>query len=146
MKIACGMGRVDAVLASAGTGKTTFLVRQVASAIAERTEPERIVATTFTRKAAAELEGRIRNHLVMTGDRGGAVRLLGAQIGTVHAVCGRIVQDFAMELGLAPGAETIEEDAARALFRSAAAGPIARHAASLDALAEAFGLSEQRVD
>ena len=52
-------GRVDTTIASAGTGKTTKLVSLIAEDI-KTVEPERILATTFTVKAADELIERAR--------------------------------------------------------------------------------------
>ncbi|MFD5318364.1 ATP-dependent helicase [Streptomyces sp. NPDC127098] len=47
------------VLAGPGTGKTTTLVESVARRVDDGTEPERILVLTFSRKAAAELRGRM---------------------------------------------------------------------------------------
>jgi len=50
-----------AVLAGAGSGKTRVLTRRIAWRIAtEETDPARVLALTFTRKAAAELRHRLR--------------------------------------------------------------------------------------
>ncbi|MEE9161547.1 MAG: UvrD-helicase domain-containing protein, partial [Candidatus Neomarinimicrobiota bacterium] len=48
------------ILAGAGTGKTTTLIRRIAFLIEQRAmPPERILALTFTEKAADELRTRI---------------------------------------------------------------------------------------
>ncbi len=50
------------VLAGAGSGKTRVLTRRIAWRIADgQTDPRRVLALTFTRKAAGELRGRLRS-------------------------------------------------------------------------------------
>ncbi len=50
-----------AILAPAGSGKTRVLTRRIAwSAREGRADPRRVLAVTFTRKAAGELAGRLR--------------------------------------------------------------------------------------
>lgn len=51
-------------LASAGTGKTYKLAVQFVGLLMRGVEPERILATTFTRKAAGEILDRVLSHLV----------------------------------------------------------------------------------
>lgn len=66
-----------AILAPAGSGKTRVLTRRIAwSAREGRADPRRVLAVTFTRKAAGELAGRLRTLGV-----GGAVTA-----GTFHAL------------------------------------------------------------
>src|SRR5689334_9287685 len=49
-----------AILAPAGSGKTRVLTRRIAWSIATgRAEPARVLAVTFTRKAAGELRARL---------------------------------------------------------------------------------------
>lgn len=52
------------VLAGAGTGKTSTLTAAVAHRIAaDKIPPHRVLAVTFTNKAAGEMAGRIRTAL-----------------------------------------------------------------------------------
>ena len=54
------MKSLELVRAGAGSGKTTDLCQTVADAVSDDLDPARILATTFTKKAAAELKGRIQ--------------------------------------------------------------------------------------
>ena len=51
---------IRVVRAAAGAGKTTRLVQIYLGWLRDGLDPRRIVAITFTRKAAAELVGRVR--------------------------------------------------------------------------------------
>jgi ATP-dependent helicase/nuclease subunit A len=51
------------VEASAGTGKTTQLIRRIVRVLATGTPVQKIVAVTFTHKAAGELKIRLREEL-----------------------------------------------------------------------------------
>ena len=62
------------IKASAGSGKTYRLTEELTERLARvnadgtpEVRPSQIIATTFTRKAAAELSGRIRERLVDKG-------------------------------------------------------------------------------
>lgn len=138
--------RVDTILASAGTGKTTTLVRLMTEAISGGLAPERIVATTFTVKSAEELAERVRADLESSGMAEQASRMLGARIGTVNAICGRLISEFAFEVGLSPESELVPEEARRATFAKAADKAISLHAPGLNALADAFGFGGTKVD
>ena len=81
--------------------------------------PDGVLATTFTNRAAAELKERTRTDCCRPERAEDAHRLGTARIGTVNAVCGRLVGDFAFELGLAPDLRVIDEQAARLALRQA---------------------------
>lgn len=81
-----------AVIAAAGSGKTTVLTRRIAYRVATGTADARhVLALTFTRDAAGELRRRLR-----TLDVGEPV-----EAGTFHAVCLRLLRDRALAVGTA---------------------------------------------
>ena len=73
------------VLAGAGSGKTTVLTRRVARLIAEGVSPEKILVTTFTKRAAQEMADRLAKLV-------GEENCKGIWIGTFHAHCLRILK------------------------------------------------------
>jgi len=101
---------VHIITASAGTGKTTRLAELLDQSISDASaRPEAILATTFTRQAAAELQNRARTRLLQNGHGQAAQALLTARIGTVNAVCGALVTDFSFELGLSPELRVLDD-------------------------------------
>lgn len=114
---------VDSTIASAGTGKTYSLVGEIIAALDVGIEPHRIMATTFTKKAAAELAGRVRSRLIEAGKPKLAAAMLNARIGTVNSVCGSLISAFAFALGRSPVAEVIPEQQQKRLF-ARATGPV----------------------
>jgi DNA helicase-2/ATP-dependent DNA helicase PcrA len=73
------------VLAGAGSGKTTVLIRRIARLIQEGTPPSRILVTTFTRRAADQMGERLNALL-------GPSATEGLWIGTFHSHCLRILK------------------------------------------------------
>src|ERR1019366_554846 len=110
--------RLTLVGASAGSGKTYRLTEEVAAAIAPgegAIDLEGLVAVTYTKRAAADLGARIRRTLVEKGAHASAQRLPLAYLGTVHAVCLRLLQEFAIDAGLSPHVDVVPGSEARLL-------------------------------
>jgi ATP-dependent helicase/nuclease subunit A len=138
-----GYGSVDTIIASAGTGKTHSLVEDVCAVIEEGLKPERLLATTFTKKAAGELAGRIRGDLIKRGRPELAAGMLSARIGTVNSVCGSLIGEFAFELGRSPVTEVIAEDRQQVLFARATGAVMESFAPDLSPLAERLGMRDR---
>jgi ATP-dependent helicase/nuclease subunit A len=118
------------VTASAGSGKTTRLSEVLDGAIASgEARPDGIVAMTFTRDAATELIERARSRLLSGGRAREAQELLTARVGTVNAVCGALVAEFAFELGLSPALRVLDEDSAELEQKRALAGVVSAEVA-----------------
>ncbi len=100
--------------ASAGTGKTYRLTKEVEGALTGDAgppiRPEGLVAVTYTRKAQVELESRIRRSLLGSKVAGQASQLPQAYLGTVHAVCLRWVRELALDAGVAPNIEVLADE------------------------------------
>lgn len=107
------------VEASAGTGKTTELVNEIAAAIAAGVPVERIVAVTFTHQAAGEMKLRVRQKLEGAGTPE-AVRALQhldrAFIGTIHAFCASLLRQRPVEARVDPEFVELDQGAARRCF------------------------------
>lgn len=98
------------VSAGAGSGKTGVLVRRVVEAICGGTvsagqpaDPKDILSITFTKKAAAELAERVVMELRRAGMPEAARRIDEMWVSTIHSVCGRILREHAIEIGVDPG-------------------------------------------
>jgi DNA helicase II / ATP-dependent DNA helicase PcrA len=86
------------IIAGPGTGKTHTLVWLTFKRIlVDGVKPDAIVLTTFTRKAAAELESRMitaRERLLAIGVREAEqVDVAQMLLGTLHSLCSRVLQD-----------------------------------------------------
>jgi ATP-dependent helicase/nuclease subunit A len=100
--------------ANAGSGKTSVLSeRFVRSVLEDEVEPGRILAITFTDKAAGELRTRVRGRFVELGRRDRARDLDAAWISTFHGLCARILRAHAVRAGLDPAFTVLEEAEAR---------------------------------
>jgi ATP-dependent exoDNAse (exonuclease V) beta subunit len=136
-------GVIHVVTAAAGAGKTTRIVGDIAGIVAER-PPEEILATTFTVTAADELLQRARAELFRQGSGEAAARLLGARFGTVNAVCGQIVAEFALDLGRSPSTGVLADANETLVFSIAADAAIGARAPVLNGHADIFGYGDPR--
>ena len=91
------------ILAGPGSGKTRVITYRIAYLIRVcRVSPRRIMAVTFTNKAAREMETRL--HRLVTG----SVKDL--TLGTFHAICARILRMDGKPIGVDPRFVIFDEE------------------------------------
>jgi len=84
------------VVAGAGSGKTRVITYRLARMVATGADPRRILAVTFTNKAAGELRERVDKLLwerMSIGTRG-------LWVGTFHAISARLLRQWGEAIGL----------------------------------------------
>jgi DNA helicase II / ATP-dependent DNA helicase PcrA len=87
------------IVAGAGTGKTKTLAARVCRILDDGSDPNRVLLLTFTRRAAAEMLGRVA---AVSTDRA-ASQIFG---GTFHSAASRLLRTYGQSLGL-PGRFTV---------------------------------------
>ncbi len=105
-RAAVGLRRNGAVSAGAGSGKTTVLAaRYLDLVLREGADVRNILVLTFTRKAAAEMYGRIHRALLASGESRALEqvdRFSEAQISTLDSFCSLVLRPEAQEYGYSP--------------------------------------------
>ncbi len=137
------------VSAAAGSGKTSVLVERFIGAVREDgTAPGRILAITFTERAAGELRSRVRERLLELGDRAAARDTEAAFVGTFHAFCARLLRAHPLAAGLPPDFAILDEGLAGrmrgAAFTVALEGFLASDRADAVDLLAAYGVDRTR--
>lgn len=127
--------------ASAGTGKTWQVTEMYAALVLggdcehlppgrPPVSPEKILLMTFTDNAAAELRARVSSKMIAAeqaaldaGDSERADRarrilrtLPAARISTIHAFCAGLLREYALEAGLSPDFQTLDQEERDALL------------------------------
>ncbi|HEY1450637.1 MAG TPA: UvrD-helicase domain-containing protein [Solirubrobacteraceae bacterium] len=98
------------VSAAAGSGKTSVLVERFVRAVREDgVAPARILAITFTERAAGELRERVRARLLQLGERQAARDTEAAFVGTFHGFCARLLRAHPLDVELDPDFVVLEE-------------------------------------
>jgi ATP-dependent helicase/nuclease subunit A len=96
--------------AAAGSGKTSVLVERFVRAVREDgVAPGRILAITFTERAAGELRARARARLLDLGERQSARDTEAAFVGTFHGFCARLLRAHPLAAGLDPAFAILDE-------------------------------------
>ncbi len=136
---------IEVISAGAGSGKTYRLTGRMVELLQEGVRPAGIVATTFTQKAAAELQERVRVRLLEAGMSEAANELGSALIGTVHSIGTRLLQRFAFEAGVSPLVEIIADGDSQRLFNESLAQVLTpTRIERMNHLADRLGLSKKK--
>ncbi len=118
------------VIAGAGSGKTETIAARVVWLIANGlVRPDEVLALTFTRKAAGELSGRIRERLAALDRirRAGGPRVWdgsasGPVTATYNGFADRLTREYGGYAGLDGGAAVLSESAAWLMMRTLVLG------------------------
>jgi len=137
------MSNIRIISAGAGSGKTFRLTSEMVELLHQGVRPSGIIATTFTKKAAAELQERARVRLLEAGMSRQADELTNALIGTVHSLGVKLLQRFAFEAGVSPKVEIIAEEDQQTIFNNSIAMVLhTERVEAIDALCRQLGLSD----
>jgi len=156
--------------AGAGTGKTTTLtaryLRMIEKSLEVATDggegsevllPENILTTTFTERAANELEDNVRGEITdrissLEADEFEAWRTVADElehgyIHTLHGFCARLLREHALSVnGLDPGFDTLDENETTALIHDTVGTVLEEHENhdAVRTLAQRFSRSQLR--
>ena len=106
------------VAAGAGSGKTFTLTQRIVWALKEGSGADgksylnsldQALIVTFTNAAATEIKERVREALEKEGLHSAALQVDDAWISTIHGMCSRILKIHALDLGLDPEFEIIDD-------------------------------------
>ncbi len=107
--------------AGAGSGKTTVLVERIMHLLNQGVELRRIVAITFTRKAAAEMKERLREAIHQRPEndprsmdkwRALELEIETARVTTIDGFCASLLHENALRAGLDPDFSTLADEEA----------------------------------
>ncbi len=98
------------ILAGPGSGKTRVIAHRIAHLVGEGIAPWRIVAVTFTNKAAREMRERVE---LLLGDSARDVTM-----GTFHSICARILRRDGTAIGLSPDFAIYDTDDQMAVVKA----------------------------
>ena len=132
------------VVAGPGSGKTRVLIERFAWLVENRgVDPGRILAITFTEKAANEMKQRLARRFAHSAELRQKVET--AWLSTIDAFCARLLGEHAIEAGLPPDFSVLEPAQALRLQREAAEEALdelfAEQPAELRRLLEALNLA-----
>ena len=115
------------VRAGAGSGKTRVLVDRYLRLVlgSRQLSPRRILAATFTEKAAAEMKERAASELTKANRPELVAELNTAPISTLHGFCARLITQHALRLGLDPSYRVLDEHQATLLQEEVLSGILA---------------------
>jgi DNA helicase-2/ATP-dependent DNA helicase PcrA len=89
------------ILAGPGSGKTLTITEKVVHLIDGGIPPEKILALTFSEKAAGEMQERIEKKIGI-GD--------GINVSTFHAFCNELIRQFPLDMGISYGTKLLSRE------------------------------------
>ncbi|MDD2558131.1 MAG: UvrD-helicase domain-containing protein [Desulfuromonas sp.] len=110
---------IEFISAGAGSGKTYRMTSCLYEELTAGVNSEKVIATTFTKKAANELVERVRQRLMAENEYSLAIGVGESLIGTVNSICGKLLGHLAFAAGLPPQLDVIDEQPAAQLFAQA---------------------------
>lgn len=132
------------VIAGPGSGKTRVLIERFAWLVEfHNVNPSRILAITFTEKAATEIKERLIKRFANHPEHRESIER--AWVSTIDGFCARLLQENAVAAGIAPDFAVLEQPAAERLARQSAEESLdelfAENPAQIGRLLEALDLS-----
>jgi len=107
------------VVAGPGSGKTRVLIERFAWLVEfHNVSPARILAITFTEKAATEIKERLIHRFANAAEHSEAIER--AWVSTIDGFCSRLLQENAVAAGIAPDFTVLEQTQATRLARESA--------------------------
>ncbi|MGA3211921.1 MAG: UvrD-helicase domain-containing protein, partial [Terriglobales bacterium] len=124
------VARIDqsyCVEAAAGTGKTYLMIQRLLTLVTKGVDLTTVAAITFTEKAAAELQARLREGIEKgrttaetpkdTEHFSAALEQIDrSSISTIHAFAASLLRERPVEAGIDPGFEVLDEMGSQLLF------------------------------
>jgi ATP-dependent helicase/nuclease subunit A len=162
------------VAANAGAGKTYTLANRVTRLLLAGTKPEKILCLTYTKAAAAEMQGRLFKQLgewsmLPDAELAANIARIGAEPGgqdqlrkarrlfaqaletpgglkilTIHAFCQNVLARFPLEAGVPASFDVLDEQTARELMAAARARVLERATSGDAERAAALGFLVQQ--
>lgn len=117
-------------MAGPGSGKTLVLVERFASLVESGVEPARILAITFTEKAATQIKERVVQRFKVRPDIRRAVER--SPVSTIHGLCHALLSEHAVSAGLDPQFDVLDE-----------LGASLEQAAAMDRTLDAFAINRR---
>ncbi len=149
------------ITAGAGTGKTTTLTQRYLEFLRSNPEatPENVVTITFTRKAAAELQERVREEVYAELDAADSPEeytrwrdvldeVDDSYTHTIHAFCARLLRENAVQAPVPLEFDVLAEDDAADLQREVVTDYLDTHETdqAVDLLSRLFGSRDKLIE
>ncbi|HUS05087.1 MAG TPA: UvrD-helicase domain-containing protein, partial [Bryobacteraceae bacterium] len=113
------IGQDVCVIAGPGSGKTSVLIERFCWLVRDQgIDPQRILAITFTEKAATEIKERLVRQFA--GDEEARQSMERAYVSTIHSFCSRLLRENALSAGLDPQFAVADGGQSASLLRETA--------------------------